>query len=276
DISTEQLSSLSDETRALIGQLRANDDVKKVTIHAYVSPSVPSEFTSVKHSLLSTLEELRALGRGKIVVQIHEIPNYGPEAAIAAKNFGITPQAQYVTERGETSEQEFFLGVAVTSGLDNVVTPFLNRGIPVEYELVRSIMTVAGERRKRVGIVETGLRMVGAGGSRADEWPLVTELRKQYDVTSVDPAQPIRGRYDALLVVQPTMLSPDAFDNVLDAIRGGTPTAVLEDPFPYFFSEGVPGTGQPKQSSAGGFGGMFSMPQQEPKGDPQLLWRLLG
>lgn len=275
DVSTEQLSSLSDETKKLIAELRAKEDVSDVTIHAYVSPEVPAEFASTKLNLLSTLEEMRALGRGKIKVEKHEIPNYGPDAEIAAKNFGITPHAQMVSERGEVGEKEFFLGIAVTSGLDKVVTPFLNRGIPVEYELIRSIMTVAGDKRLKVGIIETGLHIAGSGGSQAEEWPLVTELRKQYDVASVDPAQPIRGNYDALIAVQPTMLSPDAFDNVLDAIRAGTPTAVLEDPFPYFFSEGVPGTGQPKESSMGGMA-MFQMPQQEPKGDPNLLWKLLG
>jgi ABC-2 type transport system permease protein len=274
DVSTEQLSSLSEETRALIEELRDNEDVRSVTIHAYISPQVPSEFQSTKLTLLSTLEELRALGRGKIVVEKHEIQNYGPEAERAEKNFGITPQAQLITEHGETEEEEFFLGVAVTSGLDKVVTPFLNRGIPVEYELIRSIVTVSGSRRLRVGVIETGLNIAGPDGSRADEWPLVAELRKQYDVTSVDPSQPIRGRYDALLAVQPSMLDPESFDNVVDAIRAGTPTAVLEDPFPYFFSEGVPGTGQPKQS--GMSMGMFGMPQEEPKGDARQLWRLLG
>ena len=41
------------------------------------------------------------------------------------------------------------MGLAVTSGLDKVVTPFLNKGIPIEYELIRSIMTVAGNKRQR-------------------------------------------------------------------------------------------------------------------------------
>ena len=39
------------------------------------------------------METLRALGRGKIIVQRHEIPTYGEEAALAEKNFGITPRS---------------------------------------------------------------------------------------------------------------------------------------------------------------------------------------
>jgi ABC-2 type transport system permease protein len=272
DISTEQLSSLSDETRELIAQLRDNDDVKTVKIDAYISPQVPTEFAATKLNLISTLEEMRALGRGKIVVDRHEIPIYGPEAELAAKNFGITPQEQPVEERGEFVTEEFFLGFAVTSGLDKVVTPFLNKGIPPEYELIRSVMTVAGDKRLRVGIVETGLSLMSADGASADSWPLVTELRKQYDVVSVDPTKPIRGRYAALIALQPSMLEPTSFDNLLDAIRSGIPTAVLEDPLPYFFDPSLPGTGEPKRSQMA----MFGMGQPEPKADIQLLWDLLG
>jgi ABC-2 type transport system permease protein len=273
DISWEQLSSLSDDTRKLLGELVANDEVQTVRIDAYVSPTVPTEFQQTKLSLLSTLEELRALGRGKIVIDRHEIPTYGPEAELAQKSYGITPREQPVIERGEVVNEEFFLGVAVTSGLDSVVTPFLNKGIPVEYELIRSIMTVAGSKRLRVGIIETGLGLTGSGdGTREGEWPLVAELRKQYDVVTVDPAQTIKGNYDALIAIQPSLLDPNAFDNVVDAIRSGIPTAVLEDPLPYFYGDSVPGTGQPKQSQMA----MFGMGQPEPPTDVSQLWRLLG
>ena len=152
------------------------------------------------------------------------------------------------------------------------MTPFIDKGIPVEYELIRSIMTVANKDRKKIGVIDTGIPMMSSTGSQRGEWPLITELRKQFDVTRVDPAQPIKKNFDALLAVQPSMLDPDAFDHVVDAIRGGTPTAVLEDPLPYFYPEFVPGTGQPKQSQMSMFGGG----QPEPKGDVNQLWRLLG
>jgi ABC-2 type transport system permease protein len=156
-----------------------------------------------------------------------------------------------------------------------VVTPFLNKGIPIEYELIRSIMTVAGERRPKLGIIDTGVRMMNADGSQRGEWPLVTELRKQYDVASVDASQPIRGSYDALLAVQPTMLNPDSYDHFIDAVRSGIPTAILEDPLPYFYPPSMPGTAEPKQSSMMAMG-MFGGGGPEPKGDPEQLWRLLG
>lgn len=274
DVSTEKLSSLSAETVKLLADLRSNKDVPSIKVHAYVSPRVPTEYAATKINLKNTIEEFRVLGGGKIDVEIHEIDNFGREAELAEKNFGITPQEQIVEGSGEQTAEEFFMGLAVTSGTgEKVVTPFLNRGIPIEYELIRSIMTVAEPKRRRIGVIDTGIRMMSADGSRRDEWPLIAELRKQYDVVSIDPSQPIRGSYDALLAVQPSMLSPDGFDHFVDAVRSGIPTAVLEDVLPYFYPPSIPGTGEPKQPP---MMGMFMGGQPEPKGDAEQLWRLLG
>jgi ABC-2 type transport system permease protein len=276
DVSTEQLSSLSPDTEELLRELRGKEGAGPITIHAYVSPQVPSEYVAHKITLRNTLEEFRVLGGGKIKVELHEIENFGEEAELAEKNFGITPQEQIVEVGGEIAAEEFFMGFAVTSPSgEKVVTPFLNRGIPIEYELIRSIMTVADDERKTIGIVQTGVSIMNPDGSQRGEWPLVTELRKQYNVVSVDASQPIRGNYDALLAVQPSMMDPNSFDRFVDAVRSGIPTAVLEDPLPYFYPPSMPGTGEPKQSSMMGMG-MFGGGQPEPKGDIDQLWRLLG
>ncbi len=275
DVSSEKLSSLSPDTVKLLKGLRDNKDVKSIKIDAYVSPNVPTEYVAVKLNLKSTLEEFRALGGGKIEVAMHEIPNFGKEAELAEKNFGITPQEQIVLTAGQPVREELFMGVAVTSGLDKVVTPFLNKGIPVEYELIRSIMTVADKRRPKIGIVDGTGVIMRPDGSQNGEWPLITELRKQYDVSAVDAAQAIGGSYDALLAIQPSSLNPDAFDHFVDAVRSGMPTAVLEDPFPTFFPSQIPGTGEPKMPDMGGMG-MFGGGQPEPTGDIEQLWKLLG
>lgn len=278
DVSSEQLNSLSDDTVRLISNLREDEEIPTISIDAYVSPQVPTEYAATKLSLLSTLEEIRALGGNKIVVDVHEIENFGPEAELAEETFGITPQQQIVTSGSAQTSEEFFMGLAFTAGLDKVVVPFLNRGIPVEYELVRSILTVARPERKRLGVVNTGIPFMDPGGSSQNDWPLITELRKQYEVADVDPAQPISDRFDALLVVQPSMLDGPQMDNLVDAIKRGTPTAVLEDPFPYFYPQQlVAGTAEPKQT-----GGMqmqmFGGGGMQPK-DPAVmdqLWNLLG
>ncbi|MCH2113704.1 MAG: Gldg family protein [Pirellulales bacterium] len=275
DISSEQLSSLSSDTIQILRNLRNDENARTIKIDVYVSPQVPTEYADTKLSLLSTLAEMRTLSGNKVQVTKHEIENYGAEALLAEQNFGITPQEVLINTGGEPSREEFLLAAAVTSGLGKVVIPFVDKGIPVEYELVRSISTVTQEKRLKVGIVDTGIPFMNPSSNRDQEWPLISELRKQYDIqdSAIDPAQPIKGKYDVLIAIQPSMLGPQQMDHFVDAVRSGIPTLILEDPFPLFFRS-VAGTAEPKQPQ--GMMGMFGGGRPEPKGDLEQLWRTLG
>ena len=74
-------------------------------------------------------------------------------------------------------------GMAFISGLDKVVVPFVDRGIPVEYEVVRSIATVSQQQRRRIGVVQTDARLFGgfdmATMSRELSKALATREQKQ-------------------------------------------------------------------------------------------------
>jgi len=278
DISSEQLSSLSSDTLNILRDLRNDPDSKTIKIDAYVSAQVPAEYTTTKLNFLSTLTELQALSGGKVQVTQHEIENYGDEAVLAETKYGITPREVLITKGRERTQEEFFLAAAITSGLGKVVIPFLDKGVPVEYELVRSIATVAQEKTYKVGIVDTGLPFLNPASDRLREWPLITELRKQYEIDDrpVDPSQPIKGSYDVLLVVQPSMLGPQEMDHLVDAVRNGTPVALLEDAHPHFFPQSVAATAEPRQQP-GGMMGMFGGGGGPiPKGDISQLWRTLG
>ncbi len=273
DISSEQLSSLSHDTREILRKMRTDPESKTIKIDAYVSPQVPAEYTATRLNFLTTLSELQALSGNRIQVTKHEIENYGPEAVLAETTYGITPREVLITSGRERSQEEFFLAVAITSGLGKVVVPFFDKGIPVEYELVRSISTVLQAEKKKLGVVDTGLSFVNPSSDRDREWPIITELRKQYDIDDrpVDPSQPIKDIYDVLLVVQPSMLGPQEMDHLVDAVRAGIPIAIFEDPHPHFYPQMVAATAEPKQSQMAMFGG-----GPEPKGDVEQLWKTLG
>ncbi len=279
DITKEGLNSLSNRTVKLVHELRDNPDVKTIRIDAYVSPQVPSEYAPHKLNLLSTLSELSAMSGGKIVVDVHQIENYSEEATLAERAYGIEPHSVTSINNGVRGTEDVFFGVAVSSGLDKVVIPFIDRGIPVEYELVRSICTVAGQKRKTLGVVKTDAQLFGGFSMQGptEESQIVTELKKQYDVSEVDPAKPITKKFDVMLAVQPSSLSPEAMTNFVDCVKSGQPTAIFEDPLPWLNSfGGVVGTGQPKQPP-GGMMAMFGGQQPpEPKGDISQLWNLLG
>lgn len=282
DMTRGQVSSLSEVTRKLIKNLESE---RPIVIDAYLSAEVPEQYARTKYDLLARLKEFKSLAsrsKVKLDVRIHDnLEPFSEDATIAAKQYGITPQSIRVRERGAFKDAEVILGAAFRSGLSKVVVPFFENGIPVEYELVRSIKTVSQPARKKLGVVKTDAQFMGgmsmAGGSfqQIPRQPILTELSKQYELIDIDPAQPISPEQaDVLFIVQPSSLGPQELMNVVGAVKSGIPSAIFEDPMPFGYRQaGVPGTGEPKQAPGGMFGGGGPPP---PKGDIQLLWQELG
>ena len=280
DMTSEKLNSLSPRTKQLVKDLGADEEVPPIRVDAYVSPQVPAEYAAQKRNLLSTLKELAAVSGGKIRVNTHEIENFSEQATLAERTYGIEAREVYSNVRGARTSKEIFLGAAFSCGLDKVVLPFIDKGIPVEYEVLRSLATVAQPERKRVGVLKTAVELNGGFTMQGatPETQLIAELKKQYDVVDVDPSSPINERYDVLLAVQPSSLTPEEMDNFVDAVRSGQPTAIFEDPFPIpnFWGGEIVGTAQPNRPQ----GGMMAMfgggGPPKPKGDINQLWNLLG
>jgi ABC-2 type transport system permease protein len=279
DMTSEKLNSLSPRTLKLVKDLGADKDVPPIRVDAYVSPEVPAEYAAQKRNLLSTLDELSAASSGKIRVVKHVVENFSEEATLAERTYGIEARNVSVMSRGARTDQDIFLGAAFTCGLDKVVLPFINKGLPVEYEVVRSITTVAQPKRQRIGLLKTDVQLNGGFSMQGatPETQLIVELKKQYDVVEVDPSKPITDTFDVLLAVQPSSLGPAEMDHFVAAVKRGQPTAIFEDPFPLpNFWEGVVGTAQPNQPGGGMMGMFGGGGPPKPKGDINQLWNLLG
>lgn len=285
DTTRGRTSSLSTQTQKLLRELGSTKDKKgnprpPVYIEAFLSRDVPGDYVKTKYTLRSMLKELQTLAGKGIVVRIHDnLDAASNEVINAEERFGIKPQVVRVNSRGVIKEEKLVLGVAFTCGLERVVIPFFDYGLQVEYELVRSIATVSKGERKKLGIVTTDAKLNGGmtfDGMQPRQTPkqlILDELEKQYKIEDVDPNQPIElGKYDVLLVPQPSSLGPQPLNNVVEAIKRGQPTAIFEDPLPRMVP-GVVGTAQPKMPQ----GGMFGMQQQpQPKGDIARLWKEIG
>jgi ABC-2 type transport system permease protein len=272
DASAERLHTLSPESIELVGQI---PDDKPVLIQAYYSPDVPREFVETKSDLLGLLKEFEARSRGKIKLNMVPTELYSTAAREAEKRFAIEPKRVFTADAAKQTSAEIFLGVAFTSGLEEVVIPFFDRGLPVEYELTRSIRTVSRSGRKKVGILSTDAKMMGGFDMRSfgqnPEWSIVTELKKQYDVTSVAADMPLATDFDVLLVAQPSSLTQKQIDNLTEYVKKGGPTLLFLDPFPVDNPQIAPEV--PKMPAGGPFGGG---PPPEPKGNLRPLLDLVG
>jgi ABC-2 type transport system permease protein len=273
DVSSAKMSSLAPDTKNILNQLDAKNGI---LIEAFISRDVPQAYVEKKVDLVNMLREFQAQGGSNIEVRVFDdLEPFTDQATRAQEQYGIDAQKVTYQDAGGLRQEDLFLGAAFTSGLERVVIPFFDLGIPVEYELIRSIATVAGDDRKKIGVLKTDVNMFG-GFSMTGRMPkelIIEELEKQYEVQEVDPTQPINeDAYDVLLAVQPSSLSPPQMENLVAAIRNGLPTAIFEDPYPYF-ERSAPGTGEPRRPQ----GGMFGMGQPpQPKGDIRRLWETLG
>jgi ABC-2 type transport system permease protein len=274
DATELQVSSLSPVTTDLIRNLGKERDI---VVEAYISDEVPEMYAKTKYELVSLLKEFESTANKSGVpmeVRIYDsIAASSEEEKQAEQQYGIVPQTVRVRERGTISDQPIILGAAFRSGLQKVVIPFFEPGIPVEYELARSLTTVAKPVRKKLGVLKTDAKMMGGIDMRSfqqqPQQPIIEELGKQYELVDVNAASPIDGdRIDVLMAVQPSSLSPEEMNNFVTAVTSGIPTAIFEDP-QSAIDPTVPGTGDPKPPAGGG---MFGGGAPAPKGSMTRLW----
>jgi ABC-2 type transport system permease protein len=232
DLTSERTHSLSAETRRLVDSLPED---RPVVVQAFVSPEVPQLYVQARENLLAVLRGIEAMAGGKVSVVVEDTAPYSDEAERAGVRYGIAPRA--VTDPfGDGTSENVYLGVAFTSGPDEQVIPFFDRGLSPEYEVTRALRVVTRSSRKRIGIIDADVKMAGGvnfgNNQSAPPWAVIDELRKQYDVVEIAPYGAITEKVDALIVVMPSRLSVNEMELVAAAIRNGTPTLILVDPLP--------------------------------------------
>jgi hypothetical protein len=287
DSTEEQLSSLSSGSISVLKNLNS-----QVEIDAFVSPadSMPEQYVQTRINLLTALKEIDRESKN-VMVKIHEIT---PEdnASVTAEKYGVENQnginpPLFVQEDGRFMpwQKDLYLGLVFKGNGSQQTIPFLYKGLPVEYEIMRTLSSVSGPvSKKKLGVFATDAPLLGSGGmgimgfnmgGGSPAWEVISELRKQYDVQEVTGGEISKDDYDALLVVQPNNLDNEKMDDLIAAIKSGIPTAIFEDPLP-LIQGGLTGTYEPRRNNQGGGGPGQPPPPAPEKGDLNKLWDLLG
>lgn len=289
DMSAENLFTLADATRSTLAGIRGQ---QRVTIQAFISPEVPGDYVETRRQLVGLLREFRRSSGGAIELREISVEPFSEEAE-QARALGIEPVRLQYDRDGKREEAEVFLGAFIQSASDELVIPFFGKGLPIEYELTRSLRTVSQEKRLRVGVLVTDAQAMseGAGGGK---WEIIRELQKQYKVVAVNPSQKIlpatetpesdakdegaseeksadnekdaadkpaegseTGSFDVLLAIMPSALTQPQMDNLLEYVKAGKPTLIFDDPCPYVFQNQAGLAMAPRMPKPGGGGGMF-------------------
>ena len=286
DLTSENLFSLTDATYKTISEI----EDQQITIQAFVSPEVPSEYSDTRRQLLGLLREFDLRGGSKVDVRRVDVEPFSEEAE-EARALGVNPVRIQYEQDGKFEEAEVFLGAIVQSTTDTVEIPFFGKGLPIEYELTRSVRTVSQKDRLTIGVLQTDANVI-ADSPSGRSWEIVNELRKQYKVIAVNPSRKILAEkkegedesddepaedFDVLLAIMPSALTQPQMDNLMEYVEAGRPTLVFDDPCPIFAQGQMGLTMAPKLSkpSPGGGGMMMQRQQPEQKADNGELTSLM-
>ncbi len=273
DLTSEGLTTLSDATMKIVSEL---DRSKPIQIEAFVSPStvVPKEYVPIRLDLLNRLREIKAQGGANVSLRIIETEPFTEASDRAEKTYGIGGYQVTSFVRNQPVQETIYMGVAIRSGLDKIVIPFVSRSTPIEYEIVRSIATLNGGKRKRLGLFVMDEQIwyeVRQSGLQEEFTPpaIIEELKKQYDVETLKVDQPVPDNIDVLLAIQPTLLQPEQLDHLTAAVRRGVPTLIFQDPLSEDFPRIAQFEQQQERQQRGALGFMQAAATQP-------LWDLLG
>lgn len=233
DSTVERIFSLSGETHALLAKLDAK---KPVFVTAYVSDDVPQEYVQTRRNLLNLLDQYDAMGGGAVQVRIVPTEAFSKAAEEAEKNYAIHPRPVMSQQGANVTEMGVYLGLAFTCSTEEVVIPFVDLATPIEYEMTRSIRTVANANRRKVGVLKTDVELNGGFDFQTFEqktkWEVVDELKLQYQVEVVEPDKDYPADLDAMIVPQPSSLAQEQMDRLKTWLEDGHPALLIEDPQP--------------------------------------------
>ena len=172
DSTEEQLSSLSSGSISVLKNLNS-----QVEIDAFVSPadSMPEQYVQTRINLLTALKEIDRESKN-VMVKIHEIT---PEdnASVTAEKYGVENQnginpPLFVQEDGRFMpwQKDLYLGLVFKGNGSQQTIPFLYKGLPVEYEIMRTLSSVADRSPKRNLEFSQPTHLLGSGGIWVSIW----------------------------------------------------------------------------------------------------------
>jgi ABC-type uncharacterized transport system involved in gliding motility auxiliary subunit len=232
DLTEGHVYTLSPGSRAVLAKLEA--PVKLRLYYSQGSEAVPVGLKTFAKRVEDLLNEYKAAGRGKVVVEKFN-PEPDSDAEDSAQLDGIEGQ---LTNAGE----KFYLGLSIAFLDQKAAIPVLapDRERLLEYDITRGIAQV-GETKKPVVGVMSALPVMGRSldpirkQQPSEAWVLIQELKKIFEVKEIRLNAPkIDDDIKVLLVIHPRDL-PEETEYAIDqyVLRGGKLIAFV-DPYAYF------------------------------------------
>ncbi len=253
DFTEERLYTLSDGSKAVLGQLEG-----EVTLKYYVSQEsaeMPQALKTYAKRVSDLIDEYVRAAKGNIVLEKYD-PTPDSDAEEWAQRYGVEPQT--VNPFGSPV---YFGLVAVCGDREETLGAFSPRTeATLEYDITRLVTRVAWPERPVVGVMSSFPDIVGGAmnpmmmqmGRRPPQgWAAFTELGKDYDVRSIPAdAEKIDDDVKTLVVVHPKDFSDKALYAIDQfVLRGGRLVACVD---PMSVKEAVEGQQNQQMMMMGG------------------------
>jgi ABC-type uncharacterized transport system involved in gliding motility auxiliary subunit len=231
DLTENKLYTLSDGTRHVLDHLQ-----EPITLRFYFSKKLAAEVPTLQsyaQRVQELLEEYVAHSGGKLTLQVSD-PEPFSEEEDRAVAYGL--EGKPANAAGEV----FYFGLAGTNTTDQEETiPFLNEAKEesLEYDITRMVYNLSNPKKKVIGLL-TKLPMEGNPLERmrnpnadVQEWFIVDEIRKMFDLRTVPPTSvKIDPDIDVLMIVHPQGLAPQTLYAIDQYVLGGGKVLAFIDP----------------------------------------------
>lgn len=149
DLTQQRLFTLSQGTKQTLNTLP-----DRVTVTVYASRSLPAPMQLTLKEVNDLLSDFKKYG-GKLTVK-NVYPDADATAAQEAQQVGIRQVAFNTVGSGKFEVQQGFLGVSLRYADKTETIPFIQDTSDLEYQLVRRIRKLTGDKNKTIGIYQSG------------------------------------------------------------------------------------------------------------------------
>ena len=220
DATEEKIYSLSDGTKRVLSSM--TEPVTVMFFFTRSGPDIPAQLKIYGKRVGEFLGEYARLSKGKIKLEMRD-PSPDSDEEEWAQKFGLRPVAA-------ASGDRIYFGLVFLAADREEKIEFLDvsREELLEYDVTRIIYNLQKRAKKKIGVI-TGLPLFGdpsqaaMGRGAGQQWLVVTELGKSYELSQIPPdSAVIEPGYDLLVVVNPKDLKP-SLEYAIDqfALSGG-------------------------------------------------------
>jgi ABC-type uncharacterized transport system involved in gliding motility auxiliary subunit len=230
DVTEDGLYTLSKGTKNILERVSPD---KPVIIRYYVSNDervMPPVLTTYSRNVQDLLFEFQKASNDNVILE-KLTPNPDTDDEDKAREDQI--QGMQINAEGDN----IYLGLAIQSGTQREVIPFLNPNeeTKLEYDIARAINKVISSKKPIIGLMSSmpvqGSPMFQFQRQRGQEpWAVVQQLRLDYEVRDVDMASnKIDSDISVLIIIHPGDIAPAteyAIDQYL--LKGGRIIACVD------------------------------------------------